>query len=124
MPYRHPQEGGGAVEVLDEGISLTEKVSSIDLVGSGVAGTNVGDAVTVTIGAGGRTSKDVTPTGTIDGANTSFTLPDTPSTDSLILFLNGMRLTAGGTHYTLSGSTITYVQAPPSGSNHTARYEV
>lgn len=124
MPYRHPQEGGGSLEILDEGISLTDKADSIDFVGAGVAATNVSDAVTATVGSGGRTSKDVVPTGTIDGANTSFTLPDTPSTDSLALFLNGSRLTAGGVHYSISGSTITYVQAPPSGSNHTARYEV
>jgi hypothetical protein len=45
--------GGGAVEVLDEGGSLTAAVSSIDFVGAGVTATNVGSAVTVTIPGGG-----------------------------------------------------------------------
>lgn len=41
------------IEVLDEGISLTASVASIDFVGSGVTATTAGDAVTVTIPGGG-----------------------------------------------------------------------
>ncbi len=41
------------IEVLDEGGSLTSALSSIDFVGAGVTATNVGGAVTVTIGGGG-----------------------------------------------------------------------
>ena len=37
------------IEILDEGVSLTSEVSSIDFVGDGVTATAVGDAVTVTI---------------------------------------------------------------------------
>jgi hypothetical protein len=45
--------GGGPVQILDEGVSLTAAVSSIDFVGAGVTATNVGSAVTVTIPGGG-----------------------------------------------------------------------
>ena len=75
-------------------------------------------------GGSGRTSKDVTPTGTVNGSNKVFTLPDTPSANSLSLFLNGIYQTAGGVDYTLATATITYETAPPTGSTHQARYEV
>jgi hypothetical protein len=45
--------GGGPIEIFDEGGSLTATASSIDFVGAGVVATNVGSAVTVTIGGGG-----------------------------------------------------------------------
>lgn len=53
------------------------------------------------------------PSGTIDGANATFTLAGTPNpVGSLELRLNGQILQAGGNDYTLSGSTITMVNAP------------
>lgn len=62
----------------------------------------------------GQTPKfadDITPSGTIDGTNAVFTLPQAPNPqDSLDLFLNGLRLTEG-IGYTLSGDTITYEPA-------------
>ena len=58
-----------------------------------------------------------TPVGTIDGVNKTFTLPSTPSpAASLLLFLNGAFQTAVGEDYTLSTATITFVNAPPTGS--------
>lgn len=54
----------------------------------------------------------ITPTGTVDGVNVTFTLPIPPDpADSLQLFYNGAYQTEG-TDYTLSGSTITMVIAP------------
>lgn len=41
--------GGGSLAVLDEGVSLDTAVTSIDLVGTLVSGTNVGHAVTITV---------------------------------------------------------------------------
>lgn len=50
-----------------------------------------------------------TPSGTIDGANTTFTLANAPSpAASLHLYLNGV-LQLAGTHFTLSGATITFL---------------
>ncbi len=41
---------GSAIEILDDGVSLTAGVTSIDFTGAGVAATAVGDAVTVAVG--------------------------------------------------------------------------
>jgi hypothetical protein len=69
------------------------------------------------------TWKSVTPTGTINGSNTGFTLPDTPDTDSLVLSLNGAYQTLTE-DYSLSGGSITFTVAPPSGSVLHAKYTV
>lgn len=53
-----------------------------------------------------------TPTGALDGVNTSFALAHAPNpTASLNLILNGQYLTQGS-DYTLAGSTITFASAP------------
>lgn len=58
------------------------------------------------------------PTGTINGANTTFTLSPTPATASNVnCFLNGIQQQQGaGNDYTISGATITYLTAPPTSS--------
>jgi hypothetical protein len=59
-----------------------------------------------------------TPSGTIDGVNTTFTLAHAPSpAASLILVMNGITLReGGGNDYTLSTSTITMASAPETGT--------
>lgn len=54
------------------------------------------------------------PTGTVDGANVTFTLPHTPTANAnVILFLDGgAQYQGGGLDYTLSGTTITMATAP------------
>ena len=65
-----------------------------------------------------------TPSGSVNGSNTSFTLAHAPNpASSLCLFLNGQLLTETE-DYTLSGSTITFVAAPDSGSIIRASYSV
>ena len=65
-----------------------------------------------------------TPTGAIDGVNTVFTLANNPNPDSsLEVILNGQILTAGG-DYTLSGTTITFANAPLEGSILRVNYVV
>lgn len=106
--FRNAQETGGSVAILDEGVSLTPKVASIDFKGAGVTGTVLGSAVTTTI-PGGASMSSETPVGIIDGVNTIFTVTNNPK----LVFLNGAFQTAGGVDYTLSGSyTITFVSAP------------
>jgi len=65
-----------------------------------------------------------TPSGTIDGANTAFTLANTPSpAGSEQLFLNGILLEPGaGNDYTITGAAITMLSAPPTGSRLKANY--
>ena len=55
-----------------------------------------------------------TPSGTINGTNTSFTLANTPVAGSEELYRNGQLLTLTE-DYTISGSTITLVTAPVAG---------
>lgn len=49
-----------------------------------------------------------TPTGTVNGSNTTFTLSKTPGSAALLLFVNGVLQNAGGNDFTLSGATITF----------------
>lgn len=71
--------------------------------GGGGSGTTVGDTWTI----------NETPSGTINGSNTAFTLAAAPSGGRLVLFLNGV-YQKPTTDYTLSGTTITMVTAPSS----------
>lgn len=65
-----------------------------------------------------------TPSGSINGSNTAFTLAHTPSAATNVnLFLNGVQQRQGaGNDYTISGATITYLTAPPTGATLNAIY--
>ena len=56
---------------------------------------------------------DETPSGTVNGSNTAFTLSQTPfdTDDSVQVFLDGVGQPRV-TDYTISGSTVTFVVAP------------
>ena len=61
---------------------------------------------------------DETPSGTINGSNASFTIANTPTSGTLRVFRNGLRVLQGsGNGYTLSGTTITMTTAPNSGDS-------
>jgi hypothetical protein len=61
--------------------------------------------------------------GTIDGSNTVFTLSSTPNpAGTETVFLNGILQEPNGEDYTISGATITFVVAPPSGSRIRVTY--
>lgn len=63
-----------------------------------------------------------TPSGTIDGTNTAFTLANTPQ-GSPSLYLNGQILEPGsGNDYTISGAAITMLYAPLAGDKLRAYY--
>jgi hypothetical protein len=65
----------------------------------------------------------VTPTGLVNGSNTVFTLPQSPSpAASLRLYRGWQVLKPGGVDFTLSGATITYTIAPPPTATHLAFY--
>lgn len=54
-----------------------------------------------------------TPSGAVNGSNTSFTLANTPVVGSEEVFLNGLLQEPGaGNDYTISGATISYLAAP------------
>lgn len=68
-------------------------------------------------------TKTVIPTGTIDGVQTAFTLPDIPYTDTEHVYLDGARLNKTD-DYSISSTTLTMVQAPLSGSNLRVAYNL
>lgn len=62
------------------------------------------------------------PAGVVDGANKVFTLQRTPNpASSLILIRNGL-IVSEGVDYTLSGQTVTFVEAPTPGDVMRAWY--
>ena len=68
-------------------------------------------------GAGANFADSETPSGTVNGTNTDFTLINAPSpAGSLIVALNETIQIGGGVNYTLTGVTISFVTAPMSGS--------
>ena len=67
-----------------------------------------------------------TPSGTIGGGNTAFTIAHNPAGTGadLMLFLNGLLQVRGGSNdYTISGTNITFNTAPESGSVLLATYQ-
>jgi hypothetical protein len=57
-----------------------------------------------------------TPSGSINGSNTYFTLANTPTTGTVKVYLNGIRLKSGaGNDYTMGTSAINMTTAPISG---------
>ncbi len=122
MPFTNSQEKGRPITILDEGISLTTNVGSIDLTGAGISSTAIGTAVTVVVSGGvGTQVNNEIPSGTINGTNVTFTLANTPIAGTLKLRLNGMWLQSG-VDYTLAGTTITFINPPETGSNLYADY--
>lgn len=64
-----------------------------------------------------------TPSGIVDGANKVFTLADNPNPNlSLRVYLNGVYQSPIGEDYVLSGITITFINAPLTGSIIRAYY--
>src|SRR3990167_7409218 len=56
---------------------------------------------------------NITPTGSINGSNTAFTLPKAPVKDGERVYLNGVRMRNGASNdYTLANRTITFNTAP------------
>lgn len=59
---------------------------------------------------------DETPTGTINGSNADFVIANTPTSGTLKVYRNGVRVLSGtGNGYTLSGTTISFTTAPVTG---------
>jgi len=99
--------GGSGLKVASAGITATELATSVVASGGGLTG-GAGTGLSV------RKVREA-PSGSVNGSNDTFTLSQTPATDSLLLFRNGILQTGGGVDYTLSTATITFAAAPASG---------
>ena len=64
-----------------------------------------------------------TPSGTVNGSNTTFTLANTPVAGSEHVHINGLLMDVGaGNDYTISGATITFTPAPETGDKIRVSY--
>jgi hypothetical protein len=67
----------------------------------------------VPIGAGVTFYDQEIPTGPVDGSNTTFTLLNTPLSNSEYVYVSGQLVHPGATNdYTIAGATITFNWAP------------
>lgn len=123
MTFSNPQEMGRPIRIEDEGVPLTSNVAKINFTGAGVTGIAVGDDITETIPGGSVSGTEVvgeTPSGTINGVNTDFTLANNP------ILVRGIY--RGGSRqsetddYTIITNTITFLIAPQVGENIKADY--
>lgn len=63
-----------------------------------------------------------TPSGSVNGSNTAFTLANTPLSGTEMVFLNGLLQEPSSQDYSISGTTITFVTAPVSGDRIRVTY--
>lgn len=110
--------GGGSanIAIYDDGVLLTNTVTSLDFVGAGVTANANGNAITVTInggGGGGSTAGYQTRTYTGNGVQANFTVSSGSTANSLIVTENGVVQTPD-TDYTVSSTTLTFTTAPAS----------
>lgn len=105
--------------------NLTPNLPSVLLASLGGLLTANEELVIQAITAGTYFHFNETPTGTIDGANATFTLSSAPNpAASLEVNLNGQYLKGGGVDFTLSGTTLTMTVAPDVGSTLLVNYTV
>lgn len=117
----------GTISLGGSGLQIADGTAGEILIGQG-GGTDTsfnaisGDATLAASGAltlAGDVLKEAdlvvreTPSGTIDGANTTFTLANTPTTGTEEFYVNGiLQVEGAGNDYTISGATITTAVAP------------
>lgn len=106
-------------EPIDELTASEElRVQEIDALADSAAdeamGKSSGSVVNKSVVAGGNTWYEETPTGVINGSNVTYTLSNTPNSNSLSLYINRQLLISGGVDYSITGSTITMTNAIPS----------
>lgn len=116
-----PQGGTGAGTFTAHGVMLGEGTSTLAATALGGGGTCFmgnasADPSFQTCPTAANDYQEV-PSGSINGSNVTFTLAHTPGAATNVnCFLNGLQQRQGaGLDYTISGATITYLTAPPTG---------
>jgi hypothetical protein len=115
----------GALVTVEEG---TTNADTLWLCTSNAGGTLGSTAINWTqLVAGGYSNSNFvdkeTPSGSVNGSNTTFTLANTPTTGSEHVYLNGVLQESGsGNDYTISSATITMLTAPISGDKLRVSY--
>jgi len=112
--------GPGVTSLAESGEA--QLVGDVELAeGSNVVISQAGQVITIAAATTGTTSTMVreTPSGTVNGINTSFTITHAPaSVSSILLWINGINVPygAGAGKFTISTTTITFGTAPATGS--------
>lgn len=105
--------------------SATNLAAAVTLSGDVSSVSNTG-AVTLnaaTVMKPGNYVTRETPSGAVNGSNTTYTLANTPVAGTEHLYLNGILQEPGaGNDYTISGGTITYLVAPITGDKIRVSY--
>jgi hypothetical protein len=101
-----------------DGLEIASDAVRVKLDGASIARSSSGIKVDWS-----RVVKRETPTGSVNGVNTTFTLANTPIAGTEEVFLNGILQEPGaGNDYTISGATITYLSAPLTGDRLRVNY--
>lgn len=101
-------------------ITLTTSITGV-LKGNGTAISQATAGTDYLIPSGFVTRE--TPSGAVNGSNTTYTLANTPVAGSEEVFLNGILQEPGaGNDYTISSNTITYLAAPLTGDKIRVNY--
>lgn len=116
----------GAITTVDEGTTYADTMWLCTANAGGTLGTTSITWTQIPTAAGLSSSNFVdkeTPSGTINGSNTAFTLANTPIAGSEHIYLNGLLQEVGaGNDYTISGANITMLTAPLTGERIKCSY--
>ena len=111
MAFGTTTESGKPVAILDEGLTITPSVSSMNFVGSGVTGTVIGSAVTETIPGGGSGNLSGNEILTNSGDNQNFTFAHSPASILSVWVKETGQTLTNVTDYSISGTTLTLTAA-------------
>ena len=115
----------GSLFAIEEGSTYADTLWLITADSGGTLGTTAVTAIQLVV-TGLQASNFVdkeTPSGNVNGSNTSFVLANTPTSGSEHIYLNGMLQDVGaGNDYTISSATITMLTAPLTGEKIRVSY--
>lgn len=116
----------GAVVPVEEGTANADTLWLSTANSGGTLGTTAVTWFQIPTTASGLTSSNFvsneTPSGSVNGSNTTFTLANTPTAGSEDVWIEGVHLTGGGNDYSISGPTITMIVAPLTGEKIRVSY--
>lgn len=116
----------GALVIIEEGTTYADSIWLCTNNAGGTLGSTSIAFTQLTI-SGGLTNSNFadkeSPSGSINGSNTAFTLTNSPVAGSEHVYLNGLlQLSGGGNDYTISGANITMTTAPLTGETLKVSY--
>lgn len=120
-------DGSNAATIVASGLTNSNLSGSAGITNANLANSTItingtpvslGGSITVSGTGGDLTASNFvfneTPSGTVNGSNTVFTLANTPTSGTVRVYLRGLRRKLT-TEYTISGTTLTFVTAPLTG---------